>query len=106
MAIEKFYMRGSKPIIRKDPNDVLDYTIDFEDWLGSDGDVIIGAVVAGTTLGITVVDFTFTNTRCTGWLSGGVVVEPGDPLPSATYRITTAAGRVVDRTLYFKVQEH
>ena len=105
MAIEKFVLRGSKPVIKKDPNDILDYAIDYADWLQPDADTIASASVPATSGGIAVESITYTTTRVTAWLSGGVAVLPGDPLPSATYRIVTAGGRTVDRTLYFKVTD-
>lgn len=78
----------------KDPAAVLDYTIDWEDWLA--GDAIATSewtVSAGITAGAT----GKTDTTTTIWLSGG--------LSGQTYtifnRITTAGGRTNVQT--FKI---
>jgi hypothetical protein len=80
----------------KDPNATLDYTIDWSAWL--DDDTIATSTWTASD-GITVADEANTTTAATVWLSGGTV--------GATYpvinRITTAAGRTEDRSLYIRV---
>lgn len=82
----------------KDPDAVLDYQIDWEDWL--DGDTISSSswTVAD---GITEVTDTNTTTTATIWLSGGT--------DGASYnvvnRIVTAGGRTEDRTITIVCQE-
>lgn len=77
---------------RKDPDAVLDYTVDWGAWL--DGDTIATSdwVVPD---GITEDAATNTTTSATIWLSGGT--------EGAAYRIVnrivTAAGRTDDRTI-------
>ena len=76
----------------KDPQAHLDYAVDWSPWL--DGDTI--ASVAWTVpAGLTLESQSHTATVATAWLSGGEV--------GVTYtvvcEVTTAAGRVDDRTL-------
>lgn len=79
----------------KDPDSVLDYVIDWSDWL--DGDTISTSTWA-TPSGITKDSDSNNTTTTTIWLSGGTLGK--------TYRITnrivTAAGRTADET--FKVK--
>jgi hypothetical protein len=80
----------------KDPNAVLDFTIDWESWL--DGDTI-SASTWTPEAGITVDSDTDTDTTTTVWLSGGTAGQSY----RVTNHITTAAGREEDRTLIIKV---
>lgn len=83
----------------KDPNDVIDYRVDWSKWL-RDGDTILVSewIVPD---GIEMDSETNTNTTTTIWLSGGSA--------GATYqltnRITTAQGRQRDRTITIRVKE-
>lgn len=83
----------------KDPDEILDYTIDWTPRLGTGGDVIVSSTWISPT-GITVVIDSFTDTHTTIWLSGGSL--------AATYsfvnRITTAGGRTMDQTVRLKIK--
>lgn len=82
----------------KDPNDVIDYRIDWSKWL-RDGDTILVSdwiVPAGIVMDSETNDATAT----TIWLSGGTA---GSYL--LTNRITTAQGRQRDRTITIRVKE-
>lgn len=88
----------------KDPDDTLDYGIDWEKWLTQVNDTIADSewTVPDT---ITeevppVGQAPFTNTRTTIWLSGG---EPG--LHSLTNTITTVGERVRSKTIIIRVKE-
>lgn len=85
----------------KDPDDVLDYTIDYdgEDWLGSDT-IATSSWVAET--GITIDSDTNDTTTTTVWLSGGTA----DTNYIVTNSIVTAAGREKDESLYIRVKEN
>lgn len=103
MATETFVVSVGKPTIVKDPNAVLDYTLDWTEWLEPLTDTIasVSVAVSGVTL-----DHTTNNaTSVTIWVSGGTVGTPG----SARVRITTvgtgARPRTDDRTVYFKIKE-
>lgn len=82
----------------KDPDSVLDYVIDWSDWL--DGDTISTSSWSVDS-GITLESDTNTTTTATAWLSGGTVGE--------TYqcrnRIVTAGGRTVDRSIAVSIKE-
>lgn len=82
----------------KDPDAVLDYTINWSDWL--DGDTISTSDWTVPT-GITKTTDSETSTTTTVWLSGGTV--------GTTYnminRIVTDGGRTEDRTIAIMVSE-
>jgi hypothetical protein len=82
----------------KDPDAVLDYQIDWSDWLG-DGESI--AVADWAVTGGTEDSATTTATTATIWLSGGT---EGETI-SATCSVTTDLGRSDDRTLILRVAE-
>lgn len=83
----------------KDPNDVIDYDLDWSKWL-RDGDTILVSdwIVPA---GITMNSETSTNTSSKIWLSGGTAGQSY----SLTNRITTAQGRQKDRTITIRVKE-
>jgi len=77
----------------KDPDEVLDYSIDWSAQMAADGDTIASAewiVPAELTKGAEVV----TGNIVTVWLSGGTAARSH----FVTSRITTTAGRVMDRS--------
>lgn len=85
----------------KDPQAVLDYACDWSAWLAAEGDT-------ATAIDWTVPDG-LTQARAasrdggkgTVWLSGGTVGEEY----LLTCRITTAAGRIDDRTIRIVIRE-
>lgn len=85
-------------VFKKDPNARLDYTVDWTLWLAPVSDTIASAVWVPST-GIVVDTPTHTATAATAWASGGVI----DEAEYMTCRITTAAGRIDDRTVFFKI---
>lgn len=97
MSISKWPHRLSVP---KDPDAVLDYQIDWSDWL-ADGESI--AASEWIVVGATIDSEESTATVSTAWLSGGVAGS----LIALTNRITTdnVPARVDDRTLIIKVVE-
>lgn len=76
---------------QKDPDDTLDYTVDWTDWL--QGDTIDTSSFLADT-GITINSNTNDTTSATVWLSGGSAGETY----RITNRITTAGGRTRDRS--------
>ena len=84
----------------KDPQDVLDYVIDYddEDWLGSDTIATSSWAVTGVVLD----SDSNTTTTATAWLSGGTAGTNG----TATNTITTTAGRTKEVSLYFVIKEN
>lgn len=84
----------------KDPDATLDYSIDWTDWLN--GDTIASMeYLADTGITVETAMCTETDTSSFLWLSGGTLGETYD----VVCRITTAAGRIDDRTLRFKIKQ-
>jgi hypothetical protein len=83
----------------KDPDAVLDYQIDWSDWL-PEGDTISTSVWS-VGAGLTEDSDTNTTTTATVWVSGGTVGSSYQ----ATNHIVTAQGREEDRTIVIKVSE-
>lgn len=81
----------------KDPQAVLDYVIDWSDWL--DGDTITASQWTVPD-GIEKDSDTHTTTAATIWLSGGTLGETY----SVVNHITTVAGRENDQTIRIKVR--
>ena len=82
----------------KDPNDVLEYQVNWATWIGSDT-ITESTWVVPT--GITKDSDSFTDTVTTIWLSSGTA----GAIYELVNRITTAAGRIRDFTCVIKVQE-
>jgi len=83
-----------------DPNSVLDYTIDWTDWLAASETISAStwAVPAGITQ--TTPAPSFTNTGTTIWLTGGTLLTSY----SVTNHITTNQGRQQDQTITLAVR--
>lgn len=79
-----------------DPSDRLDYTMNFAAVLGID---TIDSVLWVATTGITVDSGSNSNTTSTAtvWLKDGVLGQQ----PTVTCRVTTVAGRIIERS--FKI---
>lgn len=86
-------------VIDKDPEAVLDYTLDWELWLAGMADTISSKTVTG--YGVTVDSSSNTSTAVTAWVSGGLVGQT----PSVTVQIVTAGSRTDERTIYFNIRE-
>jgi hypothetical protein len=82
----------------KDPDEVLDYEIDWTSRLGSD---TIATSTWTVPTGLTSASNSSTTTTATIWLSGGTT--------GTTYRvlneITTAGGRTMDQTVTLKIAD-
>lgn len=99
---------AGRPIITKDPNAVLDYTLNLTDYLAEIDDTIdqdpgscVMVFEAGTELTETQSLIT-TDTTITCWLSGGTTINKKE---GVTFRFTTVGGRIDDRTIYIKFKE-
>lgn len=105
MATDKFRLRGTKWVIDKDPQEVLDYVVDFSRILNPVTDTIATASVT-VTGGLVVDSVVHTSNLVTAWLSAGTITVDG-AYASATYRITTvnAPARVIERTVYFDIKQ-
>lgn len=86
----------------KDPHARLDFHWDWTGWL-ADGDTITAAeIVTVTGDGLAVDgDPVVNGPRVTVWLVGGTVPQKCQ----VTLRVTTAQGRVDDRTMYLQITD-
>jgi hypothetical protein len=80
------------PKFNKDPQSVLDYQVDWSDWLDTDE---ISTSTWSAPAGITIDSETETDTTATVWLSGGTDGERYE----VTNEITTDGGRTDNRTI-------
>jgi hypothetical protein len=83
----------------KDPNAVLDYTIDWTRWLAGDHIATSEWLVP---TGLTKVADTKAASSATVWLSGGTAGQSY----TVTNRVTTTGGRTEDRSFTIRVEEH
>jgi hypothetical protein len=84
----------------KDPDEVLDYSIDWSARMPSD-DHIVTSTWPSLPSGITVDSDEQTNTTTTLWLSGGTLGQSY----SFTNRVVTLGGRTMDQTVTIKVKQ-
>lgn len=87
----------------KDPNDVLDYAVDWSAWLTAENDTVSSSSwsveTAGSGLTIDSSSFNSTTKKATAFLSGG---NEGGPY-RVRNRIITAGGRTKDMSLLIQV---
>jgi hypothetical protein len=84
--------------VLKDPDAILDYAVDWEAWLGTD---TIASVAWTVPAGLTLDAQSHTDTVATVWLSGGTAGQSY----ALGCAVTTAGGRVDERTLTIVVVE-
>jgi hypothetical protein len=85
----------------KDPNARLDFAVSWTDWLGTD---TISTSTWTADAGITIESTpapSLDGAKTVVWLSGGTAGQSYQ----VTNRITTAAGRTDDRSLWIRVRE-
>lgn len=86
----------------KDPDEVLDYAIDWQPRLNQD-DGSIDSIATSTWVvpaGLTQVTSTFSGQNTVLWLSSGSLGETY----SVTNRITTAGGRTMDQSVKLRIR--
>jgi len=83
----------------KDPNAVLDYSIDWSSWLATGETITVSTWTVS--IGITVDSNNFSGTDTVVWLSGGTAGSDYE----GTNHITTSVGREDDRTITLICQE-
>jgi hypothetical protein len=83
----------------KDPDEVLDYTVDWSARLDDDT-ISTSDFTLTTAAGVVIDSDSNTTTTTTVWLSGGTAGEQAEILN----RITTAAGRTMDQTCRIKLK--
>jgi len=84
----------------KDPNAVLDYSVDWSAWLAGD-QISSSEWVLEDGAQLEQVTDTFTPTKTTVWLRGGIA----GTTYLVTNRIVTSGGRTDDRTISVKVED-
>lgn len=101
--VETYKLSGGKYVIEKDPNAVLDYGFDWSKYLAPlEGDVITDVeFILEATLAEGPLGFSHDDTTATVWVQGGEVSKT----LRVTCRITTAAGRIDDRSVFLKIVE-
>ena len=85
---------------KKDPNATLDWTFNWATWLTPITDTIT-SVEWVLSSGLTKVSESNTTTTATVFVSGGTV----DADETLTCRITTAGGRIDDRTVTLRITQ-
>lgn len=90
---------NGKATIIKDPDENLDYSFNWADYLSPTSDTIASAAfsIEGATLGTV----SHTTTLATAFVSGGV----SGSTATLSCAITTAQGRVAQRSVYLKIKE-
>lgn len=83
----------------KDPNALLDYTVDWSDWLTGGDSISVSAWVVPA--GLTNDHDSSTSTDATVWLSGGTIGLNY----RVTNRITTALGLIDERSFTVAVKD-
>lgn len=86
-------------VFTKDPDAVLDYYVDWSNWLGSD--TIVASQWEVDDPGLEIDTHSYTTTKAAVWLSGGV---DGD-VYQVTNQITTAEGRKDNRSITIQCKE-
>ena len=81
----------------KDPDAVLDYVVDWTEWLGSDDVITEASWQVAPPLSVTSSENT--EHTATVWLAGGEIGETH----RATCRIVTNKGRTEDRTIRLRI---
>lgn len=81
-----------------DPEAVLDYAVDWSDWLGAD---TIASATWTVPTGLTKASQAETTTKSTAWISGGTA----GTTYSVECRITTVGGRTDERTITLVCRE-
>lgn len=84
---------------KQQPNDNLDYDLDFSDYFPP-GDAIVSAVVTATS-GITIGTTTVTATTIKQWVTGGT----SGSTYKFTVKATTAAGRVKEVEFKLRIKD-
>lgn len=100
MTIDTYTISDSgKASIVKDPDAVLDYSLDLSAWLADIGDGLLSLTVVGE--GVTIDSHAIDGTSVIAWVSGGTAGETA----VVTFRFTTGNGRTDDRSIYLKIRE-
>ena len=86
----------------KQPSDVKDYDVEYQDWLAERDTVLDAEVVLSPGTSVTLDTFYVVHPRVNVWLSGGVHGETC----KVTVTTTTSAGRVRQDEFRVKIKEY
>lgn len=89
----------SFPTFTQDPQDRLDYEVDWADWLPT-GDTVIASAWASSDPVLVLEDDAFTTTSAVVFVSGGTLGQSY----LVTNHIETGQGREKDQTLKIKIK--
>lgn len=104
MSTETYVISTSgKATIKKDPDDELDYTWDWTDWLDLVADTINSHSIIPATPDVTVTTSNVdgTDKKVIAMLAGGTAGQTR----MVTCRIVTVGLRTADRSIYLKIRE-
>lgn len=90
-----------KPWPMKDPSDVLDYSLNWTEFLEDDADTITSSSWAVTPSGLTLGENQYASGITTVWVSGGTSRETY----TITNTITTESGRTIERSVRLPVRD-
>ncbi|MCX5864918.1 MAG: hypothetical protein NTW42_07575 [Deltaproteobacteria bacterium] len=94
--MEKFVLNQQGiPSIQKDPAATLDYSFDWTEYLAAIADTIASKVIT-VSAGLTKASDAVAGGVVTAWVSGGT---EGGAAETVSCKITTAGGRVDERTI-------
>ena len=96
--IDTYVTVGTRVTIKKDPNATLDYPFNWSDWLTAISDTI-ASVTWTLDTSLTLVSSSFTAVTATAFISGGTA----GTTVSVACKITTAGGRIDERTIWLKI---
>ena len=85
----------------KDPDAILDYKVDWSEWLDTDETISTQTTLASTGITVESSGIFDSSTSVVAWLSGGTA----NSRYRITSRITTSAGRTDDRSYMVSIKE-
>lgn len=102
MATETYINAPLKPTIVKDPNATLDYPFDWTLYLADITDTIVSAeFIVDSALVAERDELNTEGTIAVVWISGGTLGQTH----RVVCRITTAEGRIDDRSIYLQIRD-
>lgn len=101
VIVDTYIERGGKKIFPHDPNETTDYPFDWSQWLARSGNDTITNAEAVLEAPLELDHIGFDTQHATIWVKGGAA----GALARVTCRITTAGGRVQDRSIFLQVKE-
>ncbi len=102
MGTQKFVVRSPERVfIEKDPQAVLDYTFLWSEWLPSGDTIQSHSTIIESGTGEVFSATVDRGNTVVAWVRGGTVGET----MKLRCRISTAGGRIEDRSVYIKIRD-